>query len=100
MSISIAARARPHVAVLVSSLVVIDLPEAKSIDARLIAGSAIFGIGWGLVGLCLGPAIADIGFLDRRTALFVLCMIAGIGLYRLLAAIPAPTGLAEAVLDG
>jgi uncharacterized membrane protein YedE/YeeE len=78
----------------------IELPTAKAINARLIGGSAIFGVGWGLVGLCPGPAIANLGFLDRRAALFVLCMIIGMGLYRALAALPAPAAYAEAPLDG
>src|SRR5208283_1951929 len=68
------------------------LPVAKTIDARLVGGSLLFGVGWGLVGLCPGPAIADIGFLDGRAALFVACMAAGMALYALLAA--APTALA------
>jgi uncharacterized membrane protein YedE/YeeE len=50
---------------------------AKRIDARLFAGAAIFGVGWGLVGLCPGPALADLGFLDPRAALFVLAMASG-----------------------
>jgi|SRR5271166_5133828 len=78
----------------------LHLPTAKAIDARLIGGSVIFGAGWGLVGLCPGPAIADLGFLDRRAALFVACMILGMGLYRVLAALPAPAAYAEAPLDG
>jgi uncharacterized protein len=76
------------------------LPTAKAIDARLIGGSVIFGVGWGLVGLCPGPAIANLGFLDWRAALFVLCMILGMGLFRLLVGLPAPAPLAEAALDG
>ena len=76
------------------------MPTAKAIDARLIGGSAIFGVGWGLVGLCPGPAIANLGFLDWRAALFVLCMIIGMGLCRALAALPAPAAYAEAPLDG
>ena len=44
----------------------LDLPTATAIDGRLIGGSLLFGVGWGLVGLCPGPAIADIGFLDGR----------------------------------
>jgi uncharacterized membrane protein YedE/YeeE len=78
----------------------LQLPAAKTIDARLIGGSAIFGVGWGLVGLCPGPAIANFGFLDPRAALFVLCMILGMGLFRLLAGLQAPTSLADATLDG
>ena len=76
------------------------LPAATAIDARLIVGSVIFGVGWGLVGLCPGPAIANLGFLDRGAALFVLCMILGMGLYRVVAALPAPAAYARASLDG
>jgi len=50
----------------------------KRIDRRLYAGAAIFGLGWGLAGLCPGPALADLGFLDWRAALFVLAMAAGV----------------------
>jgi uncharacterized membrane protein YedE/YeeE len=56
------------------------LPIAGAVDGRLILGSLIFGVGWGLVGLCPGPAIADLGFLDGRAALFVASMIIGMGL--------------------
>ena len=70
----------------------IDWPTARAIDGRLLGGSLLFGVGWGLVGLCPGPAIADLGFLDGRAALFVLAMAASMALYALLAA--APTALA------
>lgn len=53
------------------------LPASRTIDGRLVGGSLLFGVGWGLVGLCPGPAIADVGFLDARAALFVLAMAAG-----------------------
>ena len=76
------------------------LPRASALDARLILGSLIFGAGWGLVGLCPGPAIADLGFLDGRAALFVVAMIGGMALSRGLASFPAPAPLAEASLDG
>ena len=75
-------------------------PSTRAIDARLIGGSVIFGAGWGLVGLCPGPAIADIGFLDPRAGLFVLAMILGMALYSGFVAAPAPTPRAEAALDG
>ena len=55
-------------------------PPAASIDARLIAGSALFGIGWGLGGLCPGPAIANLGALHGEAALFVLAMVAGMAI--------------------
>jgi uncharacterized membrane protein YedE/YeeE len=76
------------------------LPVASAIDARLILGSLIFGVGWGLVGLCPGPAIADLGFLDGRVALFVAAMIIGMALHRGLASLPESAPLAEASLDG
>jgi uncharacterized protein len=74
-------------------------PTAKAIDARLTGGSLLFGVGWGLVGLCPGPAVADLGFLDRRAALFVLAMAAGMALHSGLAAVPSTPG-AEVALDG
>jgi uncharacterized membrane protein YedE/YeeE len=57
-----------------------EIPKTRTIDAKLIAGSLIFGIGWGLAGLCPGPAIVNIGFFDGRALLFVLAMVAGIKL--------------------
>jgi hypothetical protein len=51
------------------------------IDARLIGGAAVFGLGWGLAGLCPGPAIADLA-LDGRVIPFVLAMAAGLWLAR------------------
>ncbi len=59
----------------------LHLPVATAIDGSLIGGSALFGIGWGLVGLCPGPAIANLGFLDGKAALFALAMIAGMALF-------------------
>ena len=53
------------------------LPTSTTVDRRLLAGSAIFGLGWGLAGVCPGPAIVDLGFLDPRAAVFVVAMLAG-----------------------
>ena len=78
----------------------LHLPDARAIDARLIAGSLIFGIGWGLVGLCPGPAIVDVGYLDGDAALFVLSMAAGMGLYATLTAAPAKAAGKLAIDDG
>jgi hypothetical protein len=64
----------------------LDLPTSTAIDGRLIGGSLLFGAGWGIVGLCPGPAITDIGFLDGRAALFVFAMAAGMAVF---AAVPA-----------
>ncbi len=76
------------------------VPSVSAIDAPLVLGSLIFGAGWGLVGLCPGPAIADLGFLDGRVTMFVVAMIAGMALHRGLASLPASAPLAEASLDG
>ncbi|MCW5696550.1 MAG: hypothetical protein KIS96_07420 [Bauldia sp.] len=51
-------------------------PKPK-VDSPLVIGSAVFGIGWGLAGLCPGPAIADLGLAPGEVALFVVAMLAG-----------------------
>ena len=57
------------------------LPEKTGIDARLLAGSAIFGIGWGLAGFCPGPAISALSTGLAPVALFVCAMAAGMILH-------------------
>jgi uncharacterized membrane protein YedE/YeeE len=59
----------------------IHLPGAKHVDARLVAGSVTFGVGWGLVGYCPGPALASLGVGGWPTLLFVAAMIAGMVLF-------------------
>ena len=49
----------------------------KEIDKKLIVGSVVFGGGWGLVGLCPGPAISSIALLNISSAIFVISMFAG-----------------------
>jgi uncharacterized membrane protein YedE/YeeE len=61
-----------------------NLPTSKAIDARLLSGAALFGMGWGLAGLCPGPAIAGLGFGIAENILFVLAMLAGMGLFQFL----------------
>ncbi len=78
----------------------LDLPTAKAIDGRLIGGSLLFGVGWGLVGLCPGPAIADVGFLDRRAALFVVAMAAGMAIVAVWPSIRAAAPVKAALEDG
>ncbi|AWI57452.1 YeeE/YedE family protein [Sinorhizobium fredii] len=53
------------------------LPETRIIDRRLLVGSAIFGIGWGMIGLCPGPALASLSLGLPATALFSAAMLAG-----------------------
>jgi hypothetical protein len=57
-------------------------PTATTIDARLIIGAALFGIGWGLVGFCPGPAITALGFGSGQAVLFVIAMLAGMALFQ------------------
>src|ERR1700684_36717 len=52
-------------------------PTATDIDRPLITGAALFGIGWGLVGLCPGPAIADLATLSPGVFVFVIAMAGG-----------------------
>lgn len=53
------------------------LPTKTSLDIPLISGAVLFGIGWGLAGLCPGPAIAGLASLDPSIFVFVAAMIAG-----------------------
>ena len=61
-----------------------EIPASRRIDAPLLAGSALFGIGWGLAGFCPGPAIASLSLGVPRSFLFVAAMLAGMVLHRLL----------------
>ena len=58
-------------------------PASPRIDTRLIAGSALFGIGWGIAGYCPGPALANLAHGGEAVA-FVVAMLAGSQLARLL----------------
>ena len=61
-----------------------QVPSRSDVDGRLIAGGVIFGLGWGLVGWCPGPAIASLALVQFESFVFVAAMIAGMLLYRLL----------------
>ncbi|HKM61239.1 MAG TPA: DUF6691 family protein [Acidisphaera sp.] len=54
-------------------------PTRRDIDANLIAGALLFGIGWGLAGFCPGPALASLSVAGSRSAVFVIAMLAGMG---------------------
>lgn len=59
-----------------------SIPENRSVDQRLILGAAIFGIGWGLVGFCPGPAIAGLVLALWQPWLFVAMMLLGMVIER------------------
>lgn len=60
------------------------IPTSRMIDARLIGGSAVFGLGWGISGFCPGGAIPALGLGYSQTVIFTAAMIGGILLARLL----------------
>lgn len=61
-----------------------QIPTNRAIDKRLALGSVVFGIGWGLAGICPGPAIVLLGAGSIKGAVFVSSMLMGMGLYQLL----------------
>ncbi|WP_243978153.1 YeeE/YedE family protein [Vibrio natriegens] len=52
-------------------------PTNTKIDARLLSGAAIFGLGWGLAGICPGPAVASLALGNVSIVLFFVAMLAG-----------------------
>jgi uncharacterized membrane protein YedE/YeeE len=60
------------------------LPGSRIVDARLVGGAAIFGVGWGIVGFCPGGAIPVIGLMDPDIFIFIAAMLAGIAAARAL----------------
>lgn len=59
------------------------LPTKSDLTPRLIGGAALFGIGWGIAGLCPGPGIAALVIEPAAAAIFVVAMLAGIAVVRL-----------------
>lgn len=70
--------------------------EGRTIDARLIGGAAIFGVGWGLVGFCPGPAIASLAMGRAESWIFLAAMAAGFGVAPLVQRLMPQGGSAEA----
>lgn len=74
-------------------------PTRTDIDRPLVMGSMLFGIGWGLAGLCPGPALENVASLSPRVLVFVLAMIAGMSakdLWQL--RVPSATAIEDAAL--
>ena len=61
-----------------------ELPTRKDLDIRLIAGAALFGLGWGIAGFCPGPAFTVLATMRLDVVLFVVAMIAGAVVHRVL----------------
>jgi uncharacterized membrane protein YedE/YeeE len=54
-----------------------SLPTLTALDARLLAGAALFGVGWGIAGFCPGPAVVASGAGARNAIVFAVAMLAG-----------------------
>ncbi len=61
----------------------LEISTRRDLDPRLIAGAALFGVGWGLAGLCPGPALTALAFGPWQVFAFVAAMITGMALFRL-----------------
>jgi uncharacterized protein len=70
-------------------------PDRSDIDAPLVAGAVLFGIGWGLVGICPGPALVNLAGLSFPIVVFVVAMTFGMLGYELWRARSVPSGAAD-----
>ncbi len=59
-------------------------PDASAVDKRLVLGSLVFGVGWGLAGFCPGPAVVSLAAGQPKAAVFVAAMLAGMALFEML----------------
>lgn len=62
-----------------------DLPGTTKLDAKLAVGAAMFGMGWGISGLCPGPALADLAIVPLQASIVVTAMFAGMVAHRFVA---------------
>jgi uncharacterized protein len=60
------------------------LPTSRDIDGRLVIGSVVFGIGWGVAGFCPGPGLVALGMGEIKALIFVVAMLVGMGAFELL----------------
>lgn len=60
------------------------IPAITKIDRSLLAGSFIFGIGWGIAGICPGPALVLLGVGSAEASIFLIAMLLGMGIYEIL----------------
>jgi uncharacterized membrane protein YedE/YeeE len=59
------------------------LPTARHIDSRLVIGSVLFGIGWGIGGFCPGPGLVAVGMGEVKALVFVAALLVGMGAFEL-----------------
>ncbi len=59
------------------------LPNRRDIDLRLVGGSVVFGMGWGMAGFCPGPALTALGTGNAKAAIFVAAMVGGMAIFEL-----------------
>ena len=60
------------------------LPMSRDIDGRLVIGSLVFGMGWGIAGFCPGPGLVALGMGELKALVFVVAMLFGMGAFELL----------------
>jgi uncharacterized protein len=58
-----------------------QLPATRDIDRRLVIGSLLFGIGWGVAGFCPGPGLVALGMGEAKALVFVAAMLSGMGIF-------------------
>lgn len=73
--------------------VAMKLPTSPDIDRRLVIGSALFGIGWGVAGFCPGPGLVALGMGEIKALVFVGAMLVGMGIFELLERLKQATTL-------
>lgn len=61
-----------------------QLPTSRTLDRRLVLGSLVFGVGWGMAGFCPGPALVSAATGQPKAVLFVLAMLAGMAVFEVL----------------
>lgn len=59
------------------------MPTNSALDRRLLGGSLLFGVGWGIAGFCPGPALVALGMGEPKALVFVAAMLLGMGLFEL-----------------
>jgi hypothetical protein len=72
------------------------LPTARHIDGRLVIGSLLFGVGWGIGGFCPGPGLVAVGMGEFKALVFVAAMLVGMGVFELLERRKQPPALSTA----